>query len=385
MKRLLTLAPNLTSEPDRNGDRNCQVLPAAARQYADEPPGARRRLLVGMSAFGAMVLTGCGGSTSASTPALPALTMDSNPAGLVNGPVTVKFRFGDAVAAFGTDRFLVTGGTVVAGSFTRITASEYSVQIAPPASQMGTIRMEVFPFDIKDATGAIGRPTLYWFAQPYDTVAWEVPDEWATFSDSVGDALWTGGPLVLTITLKAIKNAQDVTEEILRTALIGQITGATMSDLARVSDKVYTLKLTPMAGATRVAVQLNSWILGLDSSGPPRGIPVRWARSVPDNWVTIRDSLGDTPWTGEPLVLTITFNVPISKNLTQEALSASGPATLSEFTRVSDRVYTVKVTRVEPAYQVGVLLEPEAVGVEPLASTAFSWQRAGWWKQKWPG
>ncbi|MBU6272158.1 MAG: hypothetical protein KGQ67_12700 [Betaproteobacteria bacterium] len=209
---------------------------------------------------------------------VPTLTVESSPGGVISGPIAVRFQFSGDVANFDdVSGFSVSGGTVVAGSFTRITLSEYSVRIAPFAEQVGTIRMAVHTFDIKDASGAAGRRSLYGFAWPYDTIT----------------------------------------------------------------------------------------------------------RKVPLNWATIRDALGDAPWTGGPLVLTITFNVPISKGFTPEALSVDG-ATLGEFTQVSGTVYTVKMTPTVPGNYMFLSLEPASVGVAPMPIDGFSWQLAAWSKTKWP-
>jgi len=188
MKGLPPPASNPASdaaETARTGDWSCDGGPETLRKWAHEPPVARRRLLAGMSALGAMVFTGCGsGSDSASeyTPSqlgsnlrdistVPTLVMESNPSGVVKGPFTLRFQFSSDVANFDTASFSVSGGgSVVVGSFTRFSLSEYSVRIAPPTNAVGTILVAVAPFDIRDETGAIGRRTLYSFSQPYDTV-----------------------------------------------------------------------------------------------------------------------------------------------------------------------------------------------------------------------
>ena len=67
---------------------------------------------------------------------------------------------------------------------------------------------------------------------------------------------------------------------------------------------------------------------------------------MPD-WVAFSDSIGNQPWTTSPLVLTMTFRIEVSPSFSLDHLRLfSDGCTLSEFTRVSDRVCTVKVTPV---------------------------------------
>lgn len=395
MRRGRRFASHPASRATGDGSSVWEILPATPRQPAVGRAVTRRSVLAGMGALGAAALTGCGGGDSGGSSVqtlgsnlrdlatVPTLTVESSPSGLISGPVAVRFQFSGDVANFDDlSGFSVSGGTVVAGSFTRITLSEYSVRIAPFAELVGTMRMAVHPFDIKDASGAIGRRSLYGFAWPYDTVTRKVPLNWATIRDALGDALWAGGPLMLNITFN-LEISRNFTTEAVRQAL--WVTGATMSDLSRVSDAAYALTVTPVAGASMVTVELNPGALGVETMATnPRGWTwVRWGKRIPDNWVVFRDPLGDTPWTGGPLVLTITFNVPISKGFTQDALSVDG-ATLSEFTQVSGTVYTVKMTPTVLGNHMFLSLEPAAVGVVPMPNDGFSWQLAAWSKTKWP-
>jgi hypothetical protein len=90
--------------------------------------------------------------------------------------------------------------------------------------------------------------------------------------------------------------------------------------------------------------------------------------------VTFSDSLGGLLWTTGPVMLTMSFNIEISSAFTEEALFTTG-ATLSEFTRVSGTVYTVKVTPLSGARMVFLELPPGAVSaVAGGATNPRSWQ-----------
>lgn len=234
----------------------------------------RRRALIALGGLGAALLSACGGggggSTPGPTPTVPTLLMESNAVGTVNGPITINFLFSDAVTGFGADRFLLNGGSVVAGSFTQITPREYTVQVTPFANSTGTIRLEVFPTAFKDATGTVSNTVTYRFAQPYDTV---VPVPWVTFSDPLGNLLWTTGPLVLTMTFN-IEISAAFNEEAL------YATGVTLSEFNRVSGTVYTVKVTPLSGARWAFVELPPGAVSAVAGGAtnPRGW--QWAKII---------------------------------------------------------------------------------------------------------
>jgi hypothetical protein len=246
-----------------------------ANASPQSPATPRRRVLIALGGLGAALLSACGGgggggSTPAPPPTVPTLTMDSNATGTVNGPITVNFLFSDAVTGFAADRFLVNGGSVVAGSFTQITPREYSVQIAPFANSAGTIRLEVYPTAFKDATGTVSNTITYRFSQPYDTV---VPVPWVTFSDPLGNLLWTTGPLVLTMTFN-IEISSSFTEDALFT------TGATLSEFTRVSGTVYTVKVTPLAGSRWAFVELPQGAVSAAAGGATNPRSWQWAKII---------------------------------------------------------------------------------------------------------
>ncbi|MEI8302792.1 MAG: Ig-like domain-containing protein [Burkholderiales bacterium] len=246
--------------------------PPALPDHAATP---RRRALIALGGLGAALLTACGGggggsSAPAPTPIVPTLVMESDAVGTVSEPITINFLFSDAVSAFGADRFLLNGARVVEGSFTQITPREYTVQVAPFANSSGTIRLDVFPTAYKDASGTVSNTVTYRFSQPYDT---SVLVPYATFRDSLGDLLWTVGPVLLTMTFNT-EISTAFTEEALYT------TGATLSEFTRVSGTVYTVKVTPLSGARSMFVKLPPGAVSAVMGGATNPRSWSWTKFV---------------------------------------------------------------------------------------------------------
>lgn len=130
----------------------------------------RAGLRLGAAAVLAL-LAGCGGGGDPTPPQAPTLDIRSDVTGEARAPFTVTFFFSDAATWPGeTLAFSLSGGSVVAGSFRRIDGRTASVRLQPNAGARGLIDLRVPAGAFREATGTVGNPVAYAFAQPYDTL-----------------------------------------------------------------------------------------------------------------------------------------------------------------------------------------------------------------------
>lgn len=396
--------------------------PGGPGRPADGIVVARRRVVRAMGLLGAAAFTGCGdsggsGSAPAAGPTVPTLTMESDATGLATGPVTVKFRFSDDVGDFRIGSFSVVDGTPLVDTFTRISPREYSVRIVTPRfpqssdqSVSGRIRVEVPPFEIRDGSRTIGTTARYRFYQPYRVPArWLVDpsQDWISFSVSPGDRVWTVDPWVITIAFNVdlgpgyftVQRMIDAIRNSYRPTL-----GCTISEVTLVSDRVYSLKVTPLPGARSAAFYMSSRQLGVWGVVNPDEYHewlVGWSSPVPGNWVKVADHLGSGPWSGDqPLTLSVSFSVPLTRPLTsadfkprascRSCFSSPEPAfTVSELKRVSDRVYTLKLSPpadfdfAEQGGSVWMDFNAESLGVQAFPSDTLQWETYRWTRSVW--
>jgi hypothetical protein len=159
------------------------------------------------------------------------------------------------------------------------------------------------------------------------------------------------------------------------------LNGATVvaGSFTQITPRDYTVQVMPFAnsvGTIRLEVYPTSY---KDATGAVSNtVSYRFSQPfdtvIPVPWVTFSDSLGGLLWSTGPVTLTMTFNIEISSAFTEEALFTTG-ATLSEFTRVSGTVYTVKVTPLGGARLVFLELPPGAVSaVAGGATNSRPWQ-----------
>jgi hypothetical protein len=146
-----------------------------------------------------------------------------------------------------------------------------------------------------------------------------------------------------------------------------RLNGATVvaGSFTQITPREYTVQVTPFAnsvGTIRLDVLPTAFkdATGTVSNSVLYQFSQPYDTFVPVPFVTFSDSLGSLLWTTGPVLVTMTFNIEISSAFTEEALYTTG-ATLSEFTRVSGTVYTVKVTPLSGARMVFLELPPGAV------------------------
>ena len=151
----------------------------SATQYTlvvTPPPNAAGSLSLSVAAQAFTNLSGVAGETSVSTtqdyntqaPTLAiAMTMASNAAGKATGAVTVSFTFNkDVGSSFTADDVVVSAGSK--GVFTRLSATQASLVIEPPANAEGAIRFDVAAGAFSDLAGKASS-SLYFGVQQYDT------------------------------------------------------------------------------------------------------------------------------------------------------------------------------------------------------------------------
>ena len=207
--------------------------------------GQRRALVLGLAALAA----GCGGGgTDAPVvpPMAPVLEISSNVPDVAEGRVTVRFEFSSAPAAFasGSLPFAMTGGKTVAGTFTKVSATLFTVQIDPNVNTQGVIQITVPAGAFFDETGQASNTTAYSFAQRYDT---RVPDTEPSAELSADVSGLAAGPFTVTFTFNL-----DVGDSFVASDVV--VTNATPGAFTKVSAKVYTLRVTPPAGTTGLSI-----------------------------------------------------------------------------------------------------------------------------------
>jgi len=103
----------------------------------------------------ALLLSACGGGDPNPPPDTEPPTVaitDNAPGATASGPVTFTFTFSEDIdSSFVAEDVAVTGGT--AGTLTMVSASEYTMEVAPPADTTGTITVTVAAGKFKDLAG----------------------------------------------------------------------------------------------------------------------------------------------------------------------------------------------------------------------------------------
>lgn len=207
--------------------------------------GQRRALVLGLAALAA----GCGGGGSDAPvvpPMAPVLEISSNVPDVAEGRVTVRFEFSSAPASFasGSLPFAMTGGRTVAGSFTKVSATLYTVQVDPNVNTLGVIQITVPAGAFFDETGKVSNTTAYSFAQRYDT---RVPDTEPSAELSADVSGLASGPFTVTFTFNL-----DVGDSFVASDVV--VTNASPGTFTKESARVYTLRVTPPAATTGLSV-----------------------------------------------------------------------------------------------------------------------------------
>jgi hypothetical protein len=212
-----------------------------------QPQTPRRRFLklglcIAAATAAAASITACGGGSDGPPPPPPVPTLEilCNDVGVLASETKITFLFSADVSQFAVNRFVLTGGTVDASTFTRVSGREYSVIVRPRANQTGTLTITVPPGAYYDATGVSPSRDPYYFSREFNTV---VPPTVPTV-DFADDApgYFISGPVTLTITFSL-----DIGDSFEPSDLA--VTNATPNAFTKVSATEYTVRLTPPTGA----------------------------------------------------------------------------------------------------------------------------------------
>ena len=234
---------------------------------------ARRQLLMALTSSGLLAACGSGGGSggdSGGSTSAPTLVIDSNVAGTATTTFQLSFQFSDAVSGFAVDRFLVTNGSVVAGSFAAVSAREYTVLISPRSNSSGAVEITVFASAFANAAGTAQSTGTYRFSQAFDTT---VTEPWLRYTDDA-TGVFVSAPLTLTMTFNVDVGTSFDLDKLF-------VLGATPSAFTKVSATVYTLRLTPEAGARLMSVELPAGAVTANVvNGIPNRTSWRWDRLV---------------------------------------------------------------------------------------------------------
>lgn len=227
-----------------------------AAKLAAWPPRSWRWLELAMALLVVLagLLSGCGGggSSGVEPPAAvaPQLTISSNVAGTASGPVTLRFKFSADVAAFpsGSLPFAMSGAKQIAGSFSKVSSSEFTTVVQPDVNSVGSISITVPPGAFSDSTGRAPSTQSYPFSQSYNTV---VPDTEPLVDISAG-ASTASGQFTITLNFN-IDVGSSFTIDKLSLSVLGSsdpLAKATASALTKVSATVYTALITPVSSTS---------------------------------------------------------------------------------------------------------------------------------------
>ena len=214
--------------------------PVLAEPVATVP---RRAVVLGLGAL----VAGCGGGgvdAPVVPPVAPTLEISSNVPDVAEGRVTIRFEFSSEPRPFPSTglAFAMSGGKTVAGSFTKLSPTLYTVQIDPNVHTLGVIQMTVPVGAFSDVTGQASNATAYSFAQRYDT---RVPDTEPKLDMTTTLTDYARGPFEVTFTFSV-----DVGDSFSASDVV--VTNATAGALVKKSATVYTMTVTPPVGTAGV-------------------------------------------------------------------------------------------------------------------------------------
>lgn len=212
-------------------------MSAHSRTTSGKP--CRRTLLASLAA---LTLAACGGGDGGLSAAnvAPALDIRSDLNGEARAVFTVTFFFSDAVRLPNNNlAFSLSGGSTVAGSFTRLNDRTYSVRIRPNASARGLVDLRVPPGAFSDAEGSVSNTLAYAFAQPYDTLP---PLVTLTFGGPTNALGFITGPGAFTLTFSGVLDGPLANDRL--TGQPGLISALTKTSAVGQPD-VYSFTYTP--------------------------------------------------------------------------------------------------------------------------------------------
>jgi len=264
----------------------------------------------------------------------PTVAITDDTPGNASGPVTFTFTFNEPVSGFTTSDVVVTGGSK--GTFTAIDASVYTLVVTPLPDTNGQITVDVPANAAVDVAG-----TGNVAAQAVQSYSLGVAPTLAITDNTTGTAT---GPVTFTFTFSEPVNgfnAGDIT-----------ISSGTKGTFTAVNASVYTLVVTPPAGAAgtiHVSVPAGA---ATDLSGNPSVGPVTTAQpfDTAAPALSITDNAGGTA-TG-PVTFTFTFSEPVNGFTAGDVALTNG--TKGTFTGSDgSNVYALVVT--PPADSIGTI------------------------------
>ena len=209
------------------------------------------------------LVAGCGGGGGGevvATTSTPTLEIDSDVPDIAEGRFTVRFQFSaEPFLPGGTLAFTRNGGTTVAGSFQKRSATLYTVQIDPTPGASGVIEIGVGKDAFMDVNNTVGNDRLYSFAQAYDLRP--RPGPTLSISDDVGGIGLAAGAFTITFNFDLDVGSSFTAGDVV-------VGGAAAGPLVQVSAMVYTMLLTPPAGTTGFAlIQVSAGAVQAAGSG----------------------------------------------------------------------------------------------------------------------
>lgn len=204
------------------------------------------------------LLSACGGGNTegpADDPVAPSLAISTDQLGIAPGPFSVYFKFSAAPSGFAANRVVLTRATVVDGSFSTISSTEYSLRVRPTANAEGIVQITVPAGNFSDSTGKAPSTIAYSFAQAFDTVV--APNEaLLTITDNVPGNGIASGPVTFTLSFSlAIRDTF--------TAASIEVINGTITNVDRVSGTTYTVVATPPAatsGLMALRVKVGAYV-----------------------------------------------------------------------------------------------------------------------------
>lgn len=118
--------------------------------------------LLAVAVAASLLLAACGGGDAGAPDIFPpTVTITTGAIGTANGPVTFTFNFSETVgSSFTADDLIVSGGTM--GTLTRVSDTQYTLLVTPPAGSTGEISVSVKAASFSDAAGNLNKvnPTV---------------------------------------------------------------------------------------------------------------------------------------------------------------------------------------------------------------------------------
>lgn len=205
----------------------------------------------------ALLLAACGGGGGTTPGAgdltVPSLTMSSDATGPASGPFKVTFTFSDDITIVGNGGvlpFATLRGSMIPGTFAKLSGKTYSAEILPHDSQTLPFELTVPPGAFRDATGKVSNTVTYTFTQPLYTVGPE-----AVWTDSSTD-LFISGPVTVTLNFDSVLTTPLQASQLVVT---GATSNSSISNFVKLpgTNDAYSFTYTPPRGVSFGSVTIT--------------------------------------------------------------------------------------------------------------------------------